>query len=291
MTNTDAPGAIPNFLDPAVIKQVGGLTLNYFCLLPTLLPTLAPQFSPVMEGIFNTIVAYAALLTGFLVDGRKPGGKVNFYLPFAAAALVLTNTAYLPYLVVRPLHEYWGGKEDEKENEKEGKGRGRVRWEDLPKVEQQLGESKALLSVYGLAGCYSIWWTFFGRPEFGVCVCVCVFLSESYSLTEMSFSQHLRGIPHSYPCTHTHAHTQQGFPERWTSFLDLVNSDRLMFAFTVELFLFWVFQGSLIDDDMRRRGVEPRGLGVWLAKIVPFVGLFGYLLWRPALPGAGEEGV
>lgn len=221
-----APGPVPNFLDPAVLKQVGGLTANYFCALPTLSPGWAPKFSPVMEGIFNVIVAYAALLSGFLVDGRTKGGAINFFAPFAAAGLALTNTAFLPYLVLRPLHR----KEDPP-----------VTQQDVPVVEQQLGESKPLLAVYGLAGLYSIYWTLLGRPEFG------------------------------------------GLAERWASFTDLVSSDRLMFAFTVEAVLFWVFQGALVDDDLRRRGWEPGGVLSLVAKVVPFVGLFVYMMARPPL--------
>lgn len=52
-------------------RQVGGLTANYFCILPTILPKLAPVFSPVMEGIFNLLLAWSVLFSGFLVDGRK----------------------------------------------------------------------------------------------------------------------------------------------------------------------------------------------------------------------------
>ncbi|KAM3577111.1 hypothetical protein VYU27_001029 [Nannochloropsis oceanica] len=235
-----APGPVPNMLDPAVLKQVGGLTLNYFCILPTLLPSIAPKFSPVMEGVFNLLLAYAALLSGFLVDGRKAGSRssnVNFFLPFAAAGLALTNTAFLPYLVLRPLH-----KKDET----------CVRKEDVPQVELQLGEAKKLLAVYGLAGLYSVWWGFFARPEFG------------------------------------------GLSARWASLIEMASTDRLMFAFCVEAVLFWVFQGWLVDDDMMRRtGAKKSGsLGEILvpsvAKVVPFVGLFMYMMWRPPLMDRGE---
>jgi len=54
-------------------QQVGGLTADYFLVLPTLLPKLAPANPPVMEGVFNALVSWAALLAfGFLEDGRKP---------------------------------------------------------------------------------------------------------------------------------------------------------------------------------------------------------------------------
>jgi hypothetical protein len=76
---------------------------------------------------------------------------------------------------------------------------------------------------------------------------------------------------------------------RWASFLELVSSDRLMFAFTTELGLFALFQGAMVGDDARRRGLDPSGPLALVAKFVPFFGLFAYLLLRPPLPGASED--
>jgi len=109
--------------------------------------------------------------------------------------------------------------------------------------------AKSLLGFYGLAGVYSMWWTVCGRPDV-----------LAPTLTA-----------------------------RWASFLDLVGSDRLMFAFTTELGLFALFQGALVGDDARRRGLDPKAPLVLGAKLLPFFGLFAYLMLRPPLPTEGER--
>lgn len=109
--------------------------------------------------------------------------------------------------------------------------------------------AKSLLAFYGLAGVYSIWWTLCGR-------------SDVLSPT---------------------------LPARWASFLELASSDRLMFAFSTELGLFALFQGALVGDDARRRGLNPNGPLALAAKFVPFFGLFAYLLLRPPLPASESE--
>ena len=120
--------------------------------------------------------------------------------------------------------------------------------EDIPEIEQQLG-AKPLLGFYGLAGIYAMWWTLCGRA------------------TDV--------LPAS-PAA------------RWASFLELVGSDRLMFAFTTELGLFALFQGVVVGDDARRRGLDPNGPLALVAKFVPFFGLFAYLMLRPPLPSVED---
>jgi hypothetical protein len=79
---------------------------------------------------------------------------------------------------------------------------------------------------------------------------------------------------------------------RWASLIELLSSDRLGTSFVVDLVLFAFFQGWLVDDDLRRRGLEPTdatGLRA-VAKFIPFYGLCAYLATRPALPRrAGNE--
>ncbi|GMH61163.1 hypothetical protein TrRE_jg12706 [Triparma retinervis] len=69
-------------------------------------------------------------------------------------------------------------------------------------------------------------------------------------------------------------------------------------SFLVDLVVFGIFQGWMVDDDMRRRGVGGEGgrepteverLGVGLAKFVPFIGLSSYLLLRPPLQRGGAD--
>jgi len=51
-------------------QQVKDYTLNFWCILPTFFPQLAPAQNPVAEGLFNLLLAWAALFSGFLPDGR-----------------------------------------------------------------------------------------------------------------------------------------------------------------------------------------------------------------------------
>jgi len=85
------------------------------------------------------------------------------------------------------------------------------------------------------------------------------------------------------------------FPTRWSSLLAFLSGDRLGTSFVVDLVLFSFFQGWLVDDDLRRRGVADGDLGTLraVAKFVPFFGLVAYMLLRPELPsrpdGAQKE--
>mmetsp|Transcript_88184 Transcript_88184/g.273244 ORF Transcript_88184/g.273244 Transcript_88184/m.273244 type:complete len:472 (+) Transcript_88184:47-1462(+) len=85
------------------------------------------------------------------------------------------------------------------------------------------------------------------------------------------------------------------FSTRWASFGQLLSGDRLGCSFVVDLVLFAIFQGWLVDDDLRRRGAGDEDYGGLriLAKVVPFLGLCAYLVLRPAFPPrstAGGEG-
>jgi hypothetical protein len=75
---------------------------------------------------------------------------------------------------------------------------------------------------------------------------------------------------------------------RWAALTGMaLGTDRLAHSFLVDCATFWAFQGALLPDDLRRRGLDPaRGPGAAAAALgwaVPFLGLVGYLLWRPPL--------
>ena len=74
--------------------------------------------------------------------------------------------------------------------------------------------------------------------------------------------------------------------ERWATFLDLLSIDRVGSSFIVDLFIFALFQGWLIDDDLKRRGVNSTDMTMlrFVAKLVPFFGMAAYLALRPSLP-------
>lgn len=77
------------------------------------------------------------------------------------------------------------------------------------------------------------------------------------------------------------------FGERYSTFIDLLSIDRVGSSFVVDLAIFALFQGWLVDDDMRRRGVDVDSGEMAVlrntAKFVPFFGLAAYLSLRPPL--------
>ena len=120
--------------------------------------------------------------------------------------------------------------------------------EDVSGLESTLGEFRWLGAMMGAVGSGSIAWFFFARTD--------IFGSE--------------------------------FSERYGSFMDLLSIDRVGSSFIVDLAIFALFQGWLVDDDMRRRGIdidggELAGLRT-IAKFIPFFGMAAYLTVRPSLP-------
>ena len=113
--------------------------------------------------------------------------------------------------------------------------------EDLPRIEGILGEFRALGLLMGTVGSGSILWSLFAR-------------SGDFGTR---------------------------FDERYASFIDLLSIDRVGSSFIVDLGIFAIFQGWLVDDDMRRRGVNVDGEKMAglraVAKFVPFFGLAAYL--------------
>lgn len=72
--------------------------------------------------------------------------------------------------------------------------------------------------------------------------------------------------------------------ERLASLQALLADDRLGSSFVVDLVLFGFFQGWLVDDDLKRRGVKEGEAAALraLAKFIPFYGLCAYLTLRPS---------
>ncbi|CAK0903085.1 unnamed protein product, partial [Prorocentrum cordatum] len=226
-SNGILPGPDATRFDPATWKEVLDLSINFWLISPLLGLPFAAMLHPGLEGIFNLLLAWAALFAGFLADGR-PGRPSGSMLPTVIGMQFLTNAFYLPYLVLRT-------------PEKEGAV---VYREDLEPTEALVSESRLLGPLLAVVGTGAVYWGFFARPEYG------------------------------------------DVPTRWASLVALLSGDRLGSSFVVDLALFALFQGWLVDDDLRRRGAAPgdyAGLAAF-AKYVPFLGLCGYLLLRPELP-------
>jgi ketosteroid isomerase-like protein len=131
----------------------------------------------------------------------------------------------------------------------EPSGQGPVSQEELPAVARVAGESRVLGALMGLVGSGSILWFFLGRME-------------EYG-TE--------------------------FAVRYASFVDLLSIDRVGSSFIVDLVIFALFQGWLVDDDQKRRGVQVGGPLEKAAKYIPFFGLVAYLSLRAPLPETSTD--
>jgi len=77
--------------------------------------------------------------------------------------------------------------------------------------------------------------------------------------------------------------------ERLVSFGELLKIDRVGSSFLVDLVIFAMFQGWLVDDDAKRRGMDLTSPLVTGAKLIPFFGMAAYLTFRDSLPSKDEE--
>jgi ketosteroid isomerase-like protein len=74
-----------------------------------------------------------------------------------------------------------------------------------------------------------------------------------------------------------------GWNERLVSLGELLSIDRVGSSFLVDLAVFAVFQGWLVEDDARRRGMDLSSPLVTGAKFLPFFGMAAYLTFRKSL--------
>jgi len=72
--------------------------------------------------------------------------------------------------------------------------------------------------------------------------------------------------------------------ERFHTLVDLLSIDRVGSSFIIDLIIFALFQGWLVDDDLRRRGIPDGEMSElrFIAKFVPFFGTAIYLFARPS---------
>lgn len=73
------------------------------------------------------------------------------------------------------------------------------------------------------------------------------------------------------------------FPERLFSLIELLTIDRVGSSFVVDLVIFGLFQGWLVDDDLERRGMDTNTPMAKAAKYLPFFGMASYLTFRSQL--------
>lgn len=76
---------------------------------------------------------------------------------------------------------------------------------------------------------------------------------------------------------------------RYASLIDLLSIDRVGSSFLVDLAIFALFQGWLVNDDAKRRGMDSSSTSVKCVKYLPFFGLAAYLASRSEIIVDGEE--
>ena len=226
------PGANALALEQRTWEEVLNLSLNFFFVSPLLGLPFAPVVHPMLEGVFNGLLAWAALFSGFFTDDRRDKPNLFPMVPAIIGMQFLTSAFFLPYLSFRSTEKSTVvlGPEDIEDN-----------------FPASIGENRVIPAVLGSVGAFSIFWAVMGRTEeFG------------------------------------------GFPERLTSFAKLLSIDRVGSSFIVDLAIFALFQGWMVEDDSSRRGgVSP--LLKNAAKYIPFFGLVAYLAFRPRLSKKQNE--
>lgn len=75
-SNGILPGPDATQFDPSTWKEVFDLSLNFWLISPLLSLPFAPVLHPGLEGIFNLLLAWAALFAGFLADGAQDDHRV-----------------------------------------------------------------------------------------------------------------------------------------------------------------------------------------------------------------------
>ena len=145
------PGANALALEQRTWEEVRDLSLNFFLVAPTLNLPFSPVVHPMLEGVFNLLLAWAAMFAGFLSDERKDKPNLLPFGPILIGMQFLTSGFLLPYLFTRSI---------------ETKTQAYI--EDIDgDIQTLIAEWRPLGGLLGVVGTASIYWGFFARPEFG----------------------------------------------------------------------------------------------------------------------------
>ena len=147
------PGANALVLEQRTWEEVRDLSLNFFLVSPILNLPFAPVVHPMLEGVFNLLLAWAAMFAGFLSDERRTKPNLLPFEPIVIGMQFLTSAFFLPYLAFR-------SSEDDEIKET-------IYKEDMGSVQATIGEWRPLGAFLGAVGTTSIGWAFLARPEFG----------------------------------------------------------------------------------------------------------------------------
>ena len=145
------PGVNALALEQRTWEEVRDLSLNFFLVAPALNLPFSPVVHPMLEGVFNLLLAWAAMFAGFLSDERKDKPNLLPFGPILVGMQFLTSGFLLPYLFTRTV-----------ETNTE------VHKEDIDgEIQTLVAEWRPLGGFLGFVGTASILWGLFARPEFG----------------------------------------------------------------------------------------------------------------------------
>jgi hypothetical protein len=151
------PGANALALEQRTWEEVRDLSINFFLVSPALHLPFSPVVHPMLEGVFNLLLAWAAMFAGFLSDERDDKPNLLPLGPMIVGMQFLTSGFLLPYLFTRTSER----------NSEDGTTSVVYRDDIAGDLQREVAEWRPLGVILGLVGTSSILWALFARPEFG----------------------------------------------------------------------------------------------------------------------------
>ena len=103
------PGANALALEMRTWEEVRDLSLNFFLVSPMLGLLFSLVVQLMLEGVFNLLLAWAAMFAGFLLDERRDKPNLLLFGPMIVGVQFLTSGFLRPYLFARMLETTTSG--------------------------------------------------------------------------------------------------------------------------------------------------------------------------------------
>ena len=148
------PGVNALALEQRTWEEVRDLSLNFFLVAPFLKLPFSPVVHPMLEGVFNLLLAWAAMFAGFLSDERKDRPNLLPFGPMVVGMQALASAFLLPYLFTRTTETSSSSQV--------------VYQEDIDgALQAEVAEWRPLGGLLGGVGTAAIVWGLVARSEFG----------------------------------------------------------------------------------------------------------------------------
>ena len=285
--------------DPKTWIEVQNLSFNFMFIAPSLKLPVAAKLHPMLEGVFNGLLAWAAMFWGFLSDDRTGfgtgydrdlnmnGRSARYYerlmqnqeQEFDNGIVVIppvsiTKRNLIPllptvigmqFITSAAFLPYLFARTSERRYQPESDydrfdGRGPGPLRVRPLYREELDKTQVLGEWKGLG-----------------------ILLGSIGLYALWWGAGGRSSPEDVKLF--------GPPiwesgKRTTEFMKILANDRIAATIILDFWVFGFFQGWLVDDDWKRRGrsLEEESFLRNVAKFIPFFGLAAYLTFRPSYP-------